>query len=148
MSRGDSRVAPIKMAPSEARQLLERGIALYNAGEFFECHEVLEGLWRVDSSEYRDLYQGVIKAAVAWYHAQRGNFTGARKVLHSGLRQLRSYVNRETPLDLDPFIHTLERALPEIEHCERSAARFDPKMIPPLRWNRRCPAVGDSERSS
>jgi hypothetical protein len=138
----------MKMKPSEARRLLERGVALYNAGEFFECHEVLEALWRADSSEYRGLYQGVIKAAVAWYHAGRGNFVGARKVLQSGLRQLRLYLNRETPLLLNPFVNELERGLSEIEHCQQTGTVFDASLIPRLRWNDHFRAIRDSERSS
>jgi predicted metal-dependent hydrolase len=136
------------MKSDDAWQLLERGIALYNAGEFFECHEVLEALWRADSSEYRDLYQGLIKAAVTFYHAQRGNFAGAGKVLQSSLRQLRPYLNRQTPLELAAFVQALERALRKIEHCERTGVPFEKNLIPTLHWNRHLSADRHSERSS
>ena len=38
--------------------LLLEGIAQFNAGEYWECHETLETIWRVESDHIRYLYQG------------------------------------------------------------------------------------------
>lgn len=53
------------------------GIALFNRGEFFACHEVWEELWLRSSGEEKLFYQGLIQAAVAILHAERGNLRGA-----------------------------------------------------------------------
>ena len=47
-------------------------INLFNAQRYWECHEVLEGLWRqVNSGKQKDLQQGIILAASALVHAQK-----------------------------------------------------------------------------
>ncbi len=97
---------------------LEEGIRLFNAGWFYECHEVWEGMWIEDRSEFRELYQGLIKLAVALYHGQMGNFQGARKVLESGLNQIRPYAGRETPVEVEPVIEILQDALDSIRSGE------------------------------
>jgi predicted metal-dependent hydrolase len=55
----------------------ERGLALFNRGEFFGCHEAWEELWLHSSGSDKVFYQGLIQAAVAILHAERGNLRGA-----------------------------------------------------------------------
>lgn len=57
--------------------IFERGLALFNAGEFFACHEVWEQLWLRSNGREKLFYQGLIQAAVAILHAERGNLRGA-----------------------------------------------------------------------
>jgi uncharacterized protein len=61
----------------EESELFGRGVELFNAGRFFECHEVWEALWKRASGADRLFYQGLIQAAVAVLHAERGNLRGA-----------------------------------------------------------------------
>jgi predicted metal-dependent hydrolase len=56
------------------------GLELYNAGEYFKCHEVLENAWRAEKGPIRELYRGILQVAVGYYHIQRGNYIGARKM--------------------------------------------------------------------
>jgi len=58
-------------------EFFEEGIALFNEGKFFECHEAWEEVWKRSEGEEKLFYQGIIQAAVAILHAQRGNLTGA-----------------------------------------------------------------------
>ena len=60
-----------------ATESFEEGIDLFNEGKFFECHEAWEEVWKRSSGEEKLFYQGIIQAAVAILHAQRGNLTGA-----------------------------------------------------------------------
>jgi predicted metal-dependent hydrolase len=69
-----------------------RGIELFNAREFFECHEVLEDLWRPSRGEERFFLQALIHYAVGFYHHQRGNAVGADLQLRKGLRKLAGYL--------------------------------------------------------
>jgi uncharacterized protein len=55
----------------------ERGVALFNRGDFFACHEVWEELWLRTRGAEKLFYQGLIQAAVAILHAERGNLRGA-----------------------------------------------------------------------
>ncbi len=63
--------------PKSATDYFEDGIDLFNAGRFFECHEAWEEVWKRSDGDAKLFYQGIIQAAVAILHAQRGNLTGA-----------------------------------------------------------------------
>lgn len=67
------------------------GLRLYNAGAYFEAHEVLEDLWRVTTGPDRKFYQGLIQLAVVLHHLGRGNAVGARNVLATCRRHLEPY---------------------------------------------------------
>ena len=54
-------------------KLLLEGIAQFNRGDYWECHETLEALWRREARPLRDLYQGILQVGVACYHIRRGN---------------------------------------------------------------------------
>ena len=59
---------------------LVRGVDLFNRGEFFDAHEVVEDLWNDTHGPGRDLLKGFIQAAVACEHHRRGNGRGRRSV--------------------------------------------------------------------
>lgn len=68
--------------------LLLDGIAQFNAGEYWECHETLETIWRPEPDHIRYLYQGILQVGVGFYHLRRGNWRGAVNKLRSGLAYL------------------------------------------------------------
>jgi predicted metal-dependent hydrolase len=73
---------------AEDRALLARGIALFNDGEYFVCHEVWEELWKRSTGDARPALQGLIQATVALLHAERGNRRGAMSVYQKALGNL------------------------------------------------------------
>jgi predicted metal-dependent hydrolase len=66
------------MRNSSASEFWAEGIELFNADRFFDCHEVWEEVWKRASGAEKLFYQGMIQAAVAILHAERGNPRGAR----------------------------------------------------------------------
>ena len=64
------------------------GIAQFNAGAYWECHETLEELWRPEPDHIRYLYQGILQIGVGFYHLRRGNWRGAVNKLRSGIAYL------------------------------------------------------------
>lgn len=74
----------------EAREAWSEAVDLFNAGEYFDCHEVIEvKLWRDCSpGPRREFYQGVLQVAVGLLHCQRQNWTGAKNLLQAGLDRL------------------------------------------------------------
>lgn len=70
----------------------EHGIELFNRCAFFECHEVLEDLWRPERGARRLFLQGVIHLAVGFHHYQQGNRAGAERQLKKGLKKLAGYL--------------------------------------------------------
>jgi predicted metal-dependent hydrolase len=86
---------------------LNRGVALFNRARFFDAHEVLEDVWRAlprDRTSDRRLrlhMQGMVQLAVAFHHASRNNYVGARSVMERAVGNLKG-ANRSFPdLDLD-----------------------------------------------
>lgn len=71
-----------------APELLLAGIAQFNAGQFYECHETLEIIWRAETGPARELYQGILQVGVGCHHALRGNQAGAAALLRRGIRRL------------------------------------------------------------
>ena len=50
---------------------IKLGIEYFNAQRFWECHEVLEGVWKKCSGSEKDLVQGIILVAAAFVHHQK-----------------------------------------------------------------------------
>ncbi|HTY55449.1 MAG TPA: DUF309 domain-containing protein [Candidatus Binataceae bacterium] len=61
-------------------EFYEEGIDLFNQGRFFECHEAWEDAWKRSAGGEKVFYQGIIQAAVAILHVQRGNLDGAARL--------------------------------------------------------------------
>lgn len=56
----------------------DEGLQLFREQQWFECHEVLEALWReLPRGPTRDYVQGLIQLAVSLEHWRRGNPRGA-----------------------------------------------------------------------
>ena len=66
----------------------EQGRLHFDAGEYFEAHEVWEDQWNEESGARHAFYQAIIQVAVALHHARNGNFKGARKLFASALGYL------------------------------------------------------------
>lgn len=98
-----------------------RGIELFNNEEFFECHEVIEDLWLATQDQYKNLYKGVIQAAVALYHLKRGNTRGARKLYGTSSKYLRKYLPRALGLNV-------EKLLNELKICFEEDLQLIPKL--------------------
>lgn len=79
---------PLDSCAAPPPPALLRGIAEFNAGAYWECHETLEALWVAERGPIRDLYQGILQIGVGFYHLRAGNRNGALKVLGRGLRRL------------------------------------------------------------
>ena len=61
--------------------LATKGIAMFNDGHFYKCHDFLEEAWMADNSAGRDLYRGILQVGIAYYQIERGNYRGALKML-------------------------------------------------------------------
>ena len=66
--------------PEEKRDHFQEGIDLFNAGRFFECHEAWESVWNRSEGDDKVAIQGLIQAAVAILHLERGNREGAESL--------------------------------------------------------------------
>ncbi|HEY9789665.1 MAG TPA: DUF309 domain-containing protein [Candidatus Obscuribacterales bacterium] len=106
--------------------LFRRGIDLFNKGEFFECHEVLEELWKNQPEPERQFTQGLIQVAVALHHLRAGNRTGARKLLTRGIARLRKFPADHGCIDTARLIRETEHILTTLDSTKLP---FNPPTI-------------------
>ena len=85
-----------------------RGIELFNAGEFFACHEALEEIWLPAQGVEREFLHAIIQAAVALHHYQRGNYKGAASVYERARRKLEALPSPMMQLDPASFARQLD----------------------------------------
>jgi len=116
-------------SPSTENEKLREGVSLFNRGEFFECHEILEAAWLDASGDDKIFLQGLIQLAVSFYHLRRGNFTGAGRLLRAAREKLAGLPPAARPIELGELLNAL-RFLPE--QIESGAAAPE-TPAPPLR---------------
>ncbi len=75
---------------SPLSELARHGIDEFNAGQYFEQHEWLEKAWLEEQRPVREMYQGILQIGVGFLQIERGNWTGAIKLLRRGLPRLRT----------------------------------------------------------
>ena len=68
------------IAARDPATAFHEGLAHFNEGRFFAAHEAWEVAWRQAEGAERLLLQGLIQAAAALLHVERGNLRGARSV--------------------------------------------------------------------
>jgi uncharacterized protein len=86
---------------------LRRGIELFNRGEFFEAHEVLEDVWRAAPVQQKKFLQGLVQLAVAFHHHSTGNLVGMRSVMQRGMNNLSGQEEGFCGIDLMPLLQAV-----------------------------------------
>jgi uncharacterized protein len=120
----------------EERQQVAEGMAQFNQGLFFECHDTLEDVWTGVRGPSRDFFQGLIQVAVGFYHLSNDNRGGAATLLRRGLGRLAKYPDGYGGLELARLRLEVQEWL---ERVESGAASFPqtlealPKLVAPTR---------------
>jgi len=69
-------------------QLFRKARTYFNSERYWECHEILEGAWRLRKGGEKLYVQGIILVCAAFVHHQRGNDVVAHAVIERALKQL------------------------------------------------------------
>lgn len=94
---------------------MAEGVALFNAGEYWESHEAWEKIWQRHQEPWRYFVQGLIQAAAAHHQLQRGIWHGVIKHLHNALAKLDVAPDDFGELALDDFRAYLHELLDTVE---------------------------------
>jgi hypothetical protein len=115
------------------------GVRWFNEGNFFEAHEVWEGLWIECRDPSRSFYQGLIQAAVCLLHFTKRNTRGARKLYHSSRRYLEPFGPCYRGLNLEKLLREMEICCEEISSSEETfpKARLNPGLLPKIQLSNR-----------
>jgi predicted metal-dependent hydrolase len=117
---------------------LAEAISLFNAREFFACHDVLEEVWS-ETLNGREFYQGLIHAAVALFHFGEGNLGGARKMAASAERYLEPFRPTCRGVDVARLIADLQTSFAEFlapHAAYTTGLQLDEQRIPTIQLTR------------
>ncbi|HLA68698.1 MAG TPA: DUF309 domain-containing protein [Bacteroidota bacterium] len=101
-----------------------KGIQRFNEKDFFEAHEILEDLWHEYRESDRTYLQALIQISAGLYHADAGNFRGARSQLTRGLQKLNQYPATHQGVDVRMLVRDVGVCLTTIDSCERGQTKF------------------------
>jgi predicted metal-dependent hydrolase len=126
MEHGDSPQPPHPAAAGfDCNQTLPpeviTGLEMFNSGRYFEAHEELETAWRREKGPIRDLYRGILQVGVGYFHIQRKNYLGARKMFLRCRQWLDPFPDLCCGIDLARFRL-------DFESIEAQLLRMNPSM--------------------
>lgn len=100
-------VEPVSEEPLPPHETIDAARRLLDQGRPFAAHEVCEARWKAGPDAERDLWQGLAQLFVGITHAERGNPTGARRLLVRARQHLDAFVGTGGSaygLDLDRIL--------------------------------------------
>jgi SAM-dependent methyltransferase len=106
---------------------LARGIAAYEAGEYWNAHEAWEHIWRVETDPARKTQlQGLIQIAAAWHKVLVMNDpVAASRILRRALEKLSNRRESGESIVSDAFVAAAQRCLGALEN-----GSFDASLLP------------------
>jgi len=114
-----------------------RGLECFNRGQYFEAHEHLETAWRAETAPIRELYRGVLQVGVAYYHIQRGNYTGALKLFQHCREWLAPFPDVCQGIDLAYLRQSVAQAEAELLRLgPERIAEFNPALFRQIEWKK------------
>jgi uncharacterized protein len=102
------------MTAKSVEEYFRLGIDLFNQGLFFESHEAWEQAWLRSSGQEKLFYQGLIQAAAAILHAQRGNLAGCGTLCAKAIDKLRPLPDNYMAIALEDLRSDLERFFDQV----------------------------------
>jgi hypothetical protein len=83
---------------------LGEGIALFNQGDYYACHDRLEAIWMEANTLDKPFYQGILQIAVGLYHLGNHNWQGASILLGEGVNRLRPFEPAYENVDVERLV--------------------------------------------
>lgn len=111
----DKRESWLRTTMTKDESRFARGVAHFNAREYFEAHEVWEELWLVAREPEKTFLQGLIQVAAAFHHHARENARGARSLLAAGIAKLQGFPDDHRGIAVNDFRAEAKSWLEEIE---------------------------------
>jgi sugar phosphate isomerase/epimerase len=105
------------------------GIDLFNAGEYYEAHEVIEHEWHAERGPARKLYQGILQIGVGLHHTRAGNHRGAVLLLTDGIEKTAGFVPEYRGIDT-------ARLVREAQACLDQVIALGPDRLTEFDWSR------------
>ncbi len=95
--------------------------------DYYECHEVMEELWLEEGRN--PFYQGLLQVAVALYHFQNGNISGAVKLMSAALEKLDDCPDEWMGIDMGSLKKEAADYLTRLQNYDQNPFDFFPLSI-------------------
>jgi len=92
----------------EKDDAIRKGIFFFNNERYWECHEVLEGVWKKCYESEKDLVQGLILVAAALVHYQKNENDICISILDRALQKLANTSGSYNNIDIDSLRSKVE----------------------------------------
>jgi predicted metal-dependent hydrolase len=86
---------------------IELAKSLFNDERYWECHEVLEGVWKHSSGNEKELLQGIILTCAGFVHAQKDESDTCFSILNRSLAKLQNKSDMYYGINMDRFKQTI-----------------------------------------
>ncbi|MCY9515866.1 DUF309 domain-containing protein [Paenibacillus apiarius] len=104
---------------------IEYLLHFHGSRDWFECHEIMEELWKAEpSAERKQWWLALVQIAVGLYHERRGNMAGAIKMLSSALSHARPVPWCDLGLDGERLLSQLQIKLTEVNSALAAGRRM------------------------
>lgn len=114
---------------------LVKGIALFNQGDYYECHEVIEHAWNDEPAPVRIMFQGILQIGVACYHINHQNWRGAMKLLERGMPKLQRFAPACMRINLAKLLTDSEAIRAELIRLGPDwRGEFNQRLLPTIQF--------------
>ena len=122
-------------APLHPRAI--EGLELFNQGKYWRAHEALEAAWREETGPIRELYRGILQAAVVYLHVSQNNYAGAVKVYGRCMRWLKPWPDKCRGVEVELLRQDLDKVIEVVVSLgPDQLAAFDPSLLKPVPYTR------------
>jgi uncharacterized protein len=87
----------------EKKEAIENAKFYFNNERFWECHEVLEGVWKKTYEGEKDLVQGIILVAAAFVHYQKSENEICLSIMNRAVEKLKSATGIYYDINVNEF---------------------------------------------
>lgn len=130
-------LTPFELTAEEEAHL-EHGIALFNAGKFWEAHEAWEEIWKNHPEDGRFFIQGLIQLAAAYHQLGKKVYRGVLIHLKQAQERLKLFPSDYLGIDVPLILQIIDDSLAAIE-ARPSLGEVDWAALKIARIQRRAP---------
>ena len=95
----------------EKEEAISEGISYFNNERFWECHEILEGVWKNSDGNEKFLVQGLILVAAGLVHYQKDEDLICLSIFNRALEKLANSDGQYHNIDIDKIKKTVSEMI-------------------------------------
>ena len=95
----------------EKEQAISEGISYFNNERFWECHEILEGVWKNCNGDEKFLVQGLILVAAGLVHYQKDEDSICISIFNRALEKLENSHGEYHNINIDKIKKTIHEMI-------------------------------------